>query len=258
MAIPPVGGLSGAVGGPSGYSYGAVAVAADAEALPEVVEALGGMRFTGWVVPPRDGWIIVLGSPGAGVVARGRRGIIEVGEELAARLPGPVFAFRVTRDRQLGIVAWNLGDEAGRFCSDPSREPGADSDILAEPVGIGAAGAFGQLAGRPEAIGPLTELLGERYQFPWSVFESERLRDVLRLLGMPDWLVACAELPHDIPTGPRARDLIRMRAGRTGSSGILVNAFVGRARRDRNPPPVIADPPREWAGSLDDIEPWML
>ncbi|MBB6392781.1 hypothetical protein [Microbacterium thalassium] len=258
MAIPPMGGFSGSVGGPSGYSYGAVALAGGADAVPEVEEALRAIRFTGWVVPPRDGWLIVLGTPGAGVVASRRRGIIEVGEELAARVAGPVFAFRVRQDRQLGIVAWSLGAEVGRFCSDPSREPDADTDILAEPVGIGAAGAFGQVAGRPEAIAPLTELLGERFQYPWSVFESERLRDVLRLLAMPDWLVAAAELPRDIPTGPRARELTRVRVGRPGARGLAADWFVRRVRRERTPPPVIADPPREWMASLDDIEPWML
>ncbi|WES64554.1 hypothetical protein P0L94_00450 [Microbacter sp. GSS18] len=256
MAIPPVGGLSGAVGGPSGYSYGAVAVAGGADAVPALARTLSEIRFTGWIVPPREGWIIVLG--GAGVVASGRRGIIEVGGELAARSPGPVFAFRVRHDRQLGVVAWDHGAEVGRFCSDPSREPHADDDVLAEPVGIGAAGAFGQVTGHPEAIAPLTELLGERYQFPWSVFESERLRDVLRLLGMPDWLVAAAELPRDIPTGPRARELTRVRVGRVGARGLAADWFVRRFRGERTPPPVIADPPREWMASLDDIEPWML
>lgn len=255
MALPPPSGIPGHVGGPDGYSYGAILVAGEDDAA-DIAEVLRGIRFTGWIAPPRGGWLVVVGDPGAGVVARKRAGVIEAAETVAAHVPGPVFAIRVRRDRQLGIVAWQVGAEVGRYSSDPSREPNAGDDVLAEPVGIAYATLFAALADRSAASDELTELLSERSD-PRRFYESERLRTVLRLLGMPDWLVAVGALPRDVPTGPRAREFTRLRAGTTGAVGVFRHAVVKRVRRDRIPSPIIADPPRESMG-MDGIEPWML
>jgi hypothetical protein len=244
------------VGGPDGHSYGAVLVRAGGEALPAIEEQLRGIRFSGWIAPPRDGWIVVLGDPGAGIVAGQRRGVIDVAGLLAKHTDAPVFAVRVRRDRQLALVAWRRGAEIGRYSSDPSQEPAADADVLAEPVGTASGIAFAEAVDRADAAADLVELLGDELD-PDSVFESERLREVLRLLGMPDWVVASGALPRDIPTGPRARELRRLRAGAAGFAGFLRHLFVRRARRRRAPAPVIADPPRRFGG-LDGIEPWML
>jgi hypothetical protein len=87
------------------------------------------------------------------------------------------------------------------------------------------------------------------------VYESERLARVLDLLGMPRWLVAAAALPRDIPTGPRARELVRLRAGATGPAGRLRGGLTAMVRRRMAPPPALAEPPR--ADDLG-IDPWLL
>ena len=115
----PVGGPD--LGGPDGHSYGAAIIPAADATLPEVQAILNVIRFSGWIAPPRDGWVVVLGDPGDRVVADGRRDIIQVGGLLAERVPGPVLAVRVRRDRQLALVAWKAGEEVARYCSDPSR-----------------------------------------------------------------------------------------------------------------------------------------
>ena len=77
--------------------------------------------------PPADGRVVLLGNPGAGVVAGGRRGIVEVGEMLAGETAGPVLAVRVRRDRQLGLVAWVDGVEIIRYDSNPTLDHGTES-----------------------------------------------------------------------------------------------------------------------------------
>ena len=222
--------------------------------LPGVQAILSVIRFSGWIAPPHDDWAVVLGDPGDRVVADGRRDIIHVGGLLAERVPGPVLAVRVRRDRQLALVAWKAGEEVARYCSDPSQEPGADKDVLAEPVGAEYAATFADLWDRPDAVEKLTELLEDELD-PDSVYESERLGQVLRLLGLPAWLVAAGQLPHAMPTGPRSAELIRMRAGRTGVAGVIAGMFVRPVRRRQQPPPVIADPPK---GGGMGFEEWMF
>lgn len=239
--------------GTSGDSYGAIFLPADAP-LDLVRDTLRGIRFTGWIADPDADWLTILGDPGDGVIASGRRGVIEVAAELAARTNGPALAVRVRRDRQLAIVAWLGADELGRYDSDPSHEPGADDEVLSDPIGAAHADDFATLCGRPDIAEQLSELLDEELETD-SVFESERLTGVLRLLGLPGWLVAAGALPHDIPTGPRAAQLTRLRAGATGVGGVVKNLLVKPARRRRTPPPVTADPPRSDASGF---ESWML
>jgi hypothetical protein len=264
MVLPPVSpGMSADVGGPDGHSYGAVLLrseashpiaATGADAAPDVAGILHGLRFSGWVAPPDRGWTVILGDPGAGVVARGRRGIVEVAGAIAAAVAGPVVAVQVRRDRQLGIVAWLDGVEIARYCSDPSVEPGADREVLSDPVGEEDAEALATALGRSAAAEELRALLAEELD-PDSVFESERLRSVLRVMGMPEWLVAAGSLPHDIPTGPRAAELTRLRAGETGPAALAAHGLIKKGRRRHAPPPIIDDPPRQNDGGMD---PWLL
>lgn len=242
------------IGGPDGHSYGALLVPGDADTAAGIMEVLRGVRFTGWVAPAREGWVVVIGDPGDGVVADDRRGIVEVGALLSDRVPGSLLAGRVRHDRQLGLVAWHAGEERARYCSDPSREAGADEDVLTEPVGVEAAEVFAELWRRPDAAEELTEILSEELD-PDSVYESERLGRVLRLLGLPAWIVAAGELPRSMPTGPPVSELMHLRAGATGLSGRSRDALVRPVRRRQSPPPLIPDPP---TGGGTGFEEWMF
>jgi hypothetical protein len=239
--------------GPPGYTYAAILLR-PAEGL---LAALREIRFSGWLAPPEDGWQVVVPASGAGTVAAGRRGVIGVAEWLATRVTGPVLALRVVLDRQLALVVWADGEETGRYVSDPSREPADDDDLddlLDEPVGAEAAYAIAAACAHPDAADDLVDLLNERLD-PDSVIESERLGRLLRLLGLPTWLVAAAELPRSIPTGPSRTDLTRLGAGLPGLRGQLAHRLVDVVRRRRPPPPLLSDPPRKTSSGVD---PWLL
>lgn len=245
---------SSQVGGPDGHSYGAVILPARDATLPDLLRILSVIRFTGWIAPAQGDWLVVLGDPGDGVVADDRRGIIEVGELLAERVRGPVLTVRVRHDRQLALVAWLAAEEVARYCSDPSREPHTEREVLAEPVGAEYADAFAQLWDRPDAAEQLAELLAEELD-PESVYESERLGTVLRLLSLPGWIVAAGTLPRAMPRGPAVSDLTRLRAGLTGVAGRSRDALLRPVRRRQTPPPVIEDPPSNAGMGL---EHWMF
>jgi hypothetical protein len=234
-------------GGPVGYTYAAVVAKATAE---DVLTALREVRFSGWLVPPQADWVVAVAASGAGTVASDRRGVVGVGEWLAARLAGPVLAIRVVGDRQLLLAVWTDGEEIGRYVSDPSY--GQDDDTLPDPLGSEHADAFAAACGRPEAGDDLAELLAEELD-PDSVIESERLAGALRLLGLPSWLVAVSSLPRDVPTGPRAAELTRLGAGATGIQGRVRGRAAEVVRRRRPPPAAFTDAPR--GGGVD---PWLL
>ena len=75
------------------------------------------------------------------------------------------------------------------------------------------------------------------------------------MLGLPAWIVAAGALPQDIPTGPKAAELTRLRGGAPGYAGRTVGPALRAVRRRQTPPPVIADPPR--SGGMG-FEEWML
>jgi hypothetical protein len=251
MALPWRELSGGRAGGSTGYTYGAVAVRAAAQ-WDRLLPALRAMRFSGWVAPPEDGWVLAVAARAGGAVAAGRRGLLELGAELAAELDTTVAAVRVLRDRQLVLAAWSGGDEVGRYVSDPAYGLD-DEEVLSFPIGTEHAAAFAAAAGVPEVAGDLEELLAEELD-PESVIESERLALVLRMLALPGWLVASVSLPHDIPSGPRARELTRLGAGIPGVGGRLVGRAVEVVRSRRDIPPVVTDPPRGSSG----LEPWMF
>jgi hypothetical protein len=258
MALP-VGPSPGTTGGPSGYTYGAVAVALDegVDAGPpgarsDVLTALRAIRFSGWVGPAAGGWVLAVPAEAAGAVAAARRGLVEVGALLAQELGARVVAVRVLRDRQLVLAVWNGREEVGRYVSDPAYGLD-DKDVLPLPLGAEHAEAFATALGVPQVAAPLEDLLSEELD-PESTIESERLAEVLRLLELPRWLVASGSLPRDVPGGPRSRDLTRLRAGLGGVPGRLLGPVTHVVRRRRPPPPVLADPPRAAPG----LDPWLF
>jgi hypothetical protein len=250
----PVVGPGGDVSGPSGYTYAGVAVRLDGVpsgrpcTRQDVLTALREVRFSGWLAQPEDGWLVAVAASGDGTIAAGRLGILGVGEWLADRLAATVLAVRVVTDRQLLVVLWVDREEVGRYVSDPSY--GLDDDTPPDPFGVEHAAAFAAACGHPEAAEDLTELLAEQLD-PESVIESERLGAVLRLLGLPRWLVAVSSLPRDMPTGPRARDMTRLGAGVPGLLGWVCGRAANLVRRRRPPPPAVTDAPRGAA----DIDP---
>jgi hypothetical protein len=238
--------------GPLGYTYGAVLVRLGGSTRDAVLDALREIRFTGWVGRDEDGWVVAVPASGDGAVATGRLGVVDVGDRLAQTFTATVVAVRVVRDRQLLLVGWDDGAEVGRYVSDPSYGLPADDDTLPDPIGAEHAEAFAVACGRPESADDLAELLAEELD-PDSVIESERLTGVLRLLGLPDWVVAAASLPKDIPAGPRADDLTRLGAGADGIAGRLRGRVTDVVRKHRRPPTPV---PEGHKGP--EIEPWML
>jgi hypothetical protein len=249
MAVPL--GAAPPTGGPPGYTYGALAVRGS-DQPDRLLAALRAIRFSGWVAPPADGWGIAVPARAAGTVAAGRRGLLEVGAGLASQLGTTVIAVRVLRDRQLVLAVWSGGDEVGRYVSDPAYGLD-DKDVLPSPLGAEHAAAFAAALDKPEVAGQLEDLLLEELDAD-SVIESERLAEVLRMLGLPRWLISSASLPRDVPGGPRARDLTRLGAGVPGVPGRLLGGAVDVVRSRRSPPPVVADPPRAAPG----MDPWLF
>lgn len=239
-----------------GHTYSAVLVwvGERSGAREEVVAALRHIRLSGWVAPHERGWIPVVAA-GAGTVAAGRRGVVGVGEALAEGMAATCLAIRVLNDRQLVLVAWDSGREVARYVSDPSREPRAEEDVLASPLGTEGAAGIATICGRPEAGDELTELLAEPLD-PEQEIESERLGRVLRLLELPSWLVTAWRLPRAMSTGPAPRDLLRLGAGYRGTLGRVAGRAARSGRGWRRPPPVLLDPPRG-DGGLDDPMMWL-
>src|SRR3954465_6815747 len=177
----PWGELSGgAAGGPSGYTYGALAVRAPHQ-RGRLLAALRAIRFSGWLGPPEDGWVLAVAAKAGGAVAGGRRGLLEGGAGLAPELDTTVVAVRVLRDRQLVLAVWSGGEEIGRYVSDPAYGLD-DEDVLPFPIGAEHAPAFAAAVGVPQVAGELEELLAEELD-PDSFIESERLALVLRTLA---------------------------------------------------------------------------
>ena len=243
----------GEVGGPSGYTYAAVVIRVAEHTRDDVLTALRDVRFSGWLGQPEDGWLAAVVASGDGTVAAGRRGVAGVGEWLAERFGATVVALRVVRDRALLVVVWADGEEVGRYLSDPSYGLGPSDDTLPDAYGVEHAAAFAVACDHPESAEDLEELLGEELD-PDSVFESERLAGVLRLLGLPRWLVAAPSLPRDVPTGPQRSEVTRLGAGLPGVLGWLSGRAVNVVRKRRPPPPAVTDAPRGSSG----MDPWLM
>jgi hypothetical protein len=238
--------------GPVGHTYaGLIVRVAPAPGRAQVLQALRDLRFTGWLGPEEDGWLVAVAGRGGGTVAAQRRGVLGLAEDLAGRVDATLLAVRVADDRQLVLSLWVGGEETGRYVSDPSHGL-RDAEVLTDPLGAEHAAAFAAAAGRPGAADELGELLAEELD-PDSVIESERLTLVLRLLGLPEWLVASSSLPRDVPGGPPASAFTRLGAGVPGLGGRVVGRAAQLVRTRRRPPPVVTDPPRGGPAA----EPWL-
>ncbi len=230
----------------AGASYAGLFVRAERDS---VLDQLVGRRFSGWVGPQQQSWVLAVASTAEGPVAGGRRPIEVLTAEVAAALATVALAVRVHRDRVLYLTGWHAGEHLGDYVSDPSVEtpsgevPVEDDpygglevygplDTFPEPQGAWHAPAFATACGRPGAAADLGELLGETLDHD-SVFESERLAQALRLLGLPTWLVSAPSLPGDVPGGPSRADLVQLGAGRSGLGGRIGGLVTGLVRRRR-------------------------
>jgi len=230
----------------AGASYAGLFVRAERDS---VLDQLVGRRFSGWVGPQQQSWVLAVASTAEGPVAGGRRPIEMLTAEVAAALATVALAVRVHRDRVLYLTGWHAGEHLGDYVSDPSVERPSEEvpveedpygglevygplDTFPEPQGAWHAPAFATACGRPGAADDLGELLGETLDHD-SVFESERLAQVLRLLGLPTWLVSAPSLPGDVPGGPSRADLVQLGAGRSGLGGRIGGLVTGLVRRRR-------------------------
>lgn len=254
MTVPI--GVGAKAEGPVGHTYAVVLVGVPegSDTRKELLACLREIRCSGWIAPAEDGWVPIV-MAGAETVAAGRRGVVGVGEAVAGTLATTTLAIRVLDDRQLVVVAWGSGREVARYVSDPSREPGAEEDVLPVPFGTEGAEAVAAACGRPEVAEELDELLGESLD-PDEDIESERLGRVLRLLGLPAWVVTAWRLPRKMSAGPALRKLCRLGAGHTGPRGWLAGRAARLGRRWRRPPPVLLDPPKG-DGGMDEMAMWL-
>ena len=230
--------------GVAGVSYSGVYAAAERE---RVIAALGEMRFTGYIGPQEGTWVLsVAGNPLAKVAGRKRR-IDDVARELAATLGVVTLAVEVDKDARLRLWAFDGDeplppyestppdpdeDEPGGIMLDdfgnPVMTPGAFVDN--EMVAVSLLSAFGtRQEDSPEAV--LTNLLDE--DLGEDTNESERLTGVLRVLGLPTWIVSSDSLPRRVPGGPDRDQVLRLGAGKPGVQGW----FADTLRRPARPRP---------------------
>jgi len=237
----------------AGASYAGLFVRAERDS---VLDQLVGRRFSGWVGPQQDAWVLAVASSAAGPVAGEGRPVEVLTAEVAGALATVAIAVRVHRDQVLYLAGWHAGEHLGDYVSDPSVEApdqpteevdpygGRESygmvEAFPEPQGAWHAPAFATACGHPDAAEELGELLGQTLDHD-SVFESERLAQALRLLGLPAWLVSAPSLPGDVPGGPARADLVQLGAGRSGLGGRITGLVTGMVRRRRRP--AIGRPP---------------
>ncbi|MFI7585710.1 hypothetical protein ACIB24_01395 [Spongisporangium articulatum] len=249
FAVGPDGGPG--YSGPEGYTYAAVLLDAGSASRASVLPVLASLRFSGWVAPDGEDWLVVVPASVPGACAARRAGVVEVAAALAARLGGAVVAVRVVSDRQLLLVGWRDGEELGRYLSDPSYGLGPDDDTLPEPYGVSLAPELATACGRPDAADALTAELSHDID-PEHFIESERLGRILGLLGWPEWLVSVSSLPRRVPLGPAS--FLRLGYGRPGWVGFGLGLVAGVVRRRRPPPPAVTDAPR----ATQMIDPWLM
>jgi hypothetical protein len=223
--------------GPPGLSYSGIYLAADRD---RALQLLGELRFSGWVGPQEGDWVVAVAANPLARVAGGRRRTTDLARDVAAALETRTLAVDVDQDERLWLAAYDDDAEVARYDSDPSEddEPGEIVlDELGEPIMAGgafvdsesvAAGLLG-MTGAADDDDALPELLDE--ELGESTSESERLMSVLRILGLPTWIVSSDSLPRDVPGGPRRGTVTKLGAGRKGVGGW----FADRVRRPVRP-----------------------
>jgi hypothetical protein len=236
-----------------GESYAGVYITAPRDA---VVADLAAAGFTGFVGPQEGDWVLAVATNARGTVAARRRTIDLLARDLATDLGTVAIAVEVDRDRRLRLWAFEADERIGRFDSAPEDDddPAVGQiplDEFGEPLpaamlALGGSGAecaaelvrvcvVPRVRGdeEPDPADELEELLDE--ELTESESESDRLRAALRLLALPTWLIASASLPKDVPGGPRAGQVLHLRAGRTGLAGLTLGALSERTRRRFKP-----------------------
>ncbi|WP_163540903.1 hypothetical protein [Occultella kanbiaonis] len=235
-----------------GESYSGVYVASARDAVGACLVAA---RFTGFLGPQEDHWVLAVAKNARGTVAAGKRTIDALARDLASDLGAVAIAVEMDRDKRLRLWGYEGGDAIGRFDSAPEDDEDIDVrgiplDEFGEPLpeamlALGGSGSEcaaelvricgAQAPDDPESdpAEDLEELLDE--ELTESESESDRLRAVLRLLALPTWLIASASLPKRVPGGPSAEQVLHLRTGRTGFAGLTLGALSERTRRKFKP-----------------------
>jgi hypothetical protein len=197
---------------PADYSYAGLLVRAG---RGELLRHLADAGFSGWVGPQEAEWVVLIPARLRGAVTATGADLETLGADVARRFDAVTLAAAVQRDKVLRLAMWNGPRELGRYLSNPAYGVPEDDEVWPEPEGAEHAGAFAAACGRSDYAEELAELLGEMLDEE-SQIESERLSIVLRLLGLPRWLVAANSLPRDVPAGPNAQEFVRLFRGGTG------------------------------------------
>lgn len=212
--------------GPSGFTYAGIMARAPRDV---VLDTLGAARFSGWVGPQEQDWVVAVPTRSHGAVARNRMRLPDVARSLADATQGPVIAALVDNDEVLWLWAFDADTDLGSYLSAPSTAFPDDDEAGIEPEGSEVGGVLAAAVGRPEVAEALEEALAE--ELTEDVNESERLTAVCRLLGLPEWLVSSTALPKDVGGGPRAAELTKLGAGRKGVRGSVDGAVRGMVRK---------------------------
>lgn len=232
----PVGPMSGE--GTVGLSYSGVYVGADRDRL---IAALGDLRFTGFVGPQEERWVLAVAGNPLGKVATKKRRIADVARDVAAALETVTLAVEVDKDARLRLHGFDGEDALPAYDSRPPDEDGAvagqltlddfGNPVMSEGAFVDTDSIAAGLLATFEASDPedaLADLLAD--DLGEDISESERLTGVLRLLGLPTWLVAADSLPKRVPGGPEREQVTRLGAGKPGVSGRLAEVLTKPTR----------------------------
>lgn len=224
--------------GGAGLSYSGVYVAAD---RGDVLAALGELRFTGYVGPQEEAWIVAISGNPLGKVARKKRRIEDVARDLAVTLETVTLAAEVADDTRLRLWAHDGVDALPPYDTDPAGDgPGTLTlDDFGNPVLDGGGFVDHEMLaqsllatfGAQDEDDALAELLAEDLGEDTS--ESERLTGILRILGLPTWIVSSDSLPRRVPGGPDKDEVTRLGAGKPGVQGRFAEALTKPARPKR-------------------------
>jgi hypothetical protein len=214
------------IGGPTGFTYTAIFLAGSRE---QILDALVAVRYSGWVGPQEEGWVVAVPGRPHGAVAGAKMTAAGVAQHVSRTTGAGAVAATVDDDKLLTLWAYNAGEDAGEYVSDPQVARPGDDEAGFEPEGSENASFIAAACGVPESTEALEEILAE--ELGESTNESERLTAIVRLLGLPDWIVAASSLPKDVPGGPRAKEFTRLGAGKEGVAGAVSGAVKGIVRK---------------------------
>lgn len=224
--------------GQGGVSYSGVYISADRD---HVLAGLGDMRFTGYVGPQEGDWLLAVAGNPLGKVAGDRRRIADVAHDLATALEAITLAVEVDSDTRLRIWGFDGVDTLPPYDSQPPDDDdygGLQLDDFGNPVMTGAfvdnddvAQALLTTFRVDDDDDELAELLDEDLGEDTS--ESERLTRILRILGLPTWIVSSDSLPRRVPGGPDKDQVIRLGAGKPGVQGRFAAALTKPIRPKR-------------------------